>query len=293
MGMEGHLVNVEVDIADGLPNYSLLGLPDAALNESRDRVRSAMVNSHEPWPNRKVTVSLSPAWLPKSGSGFDVPIAVALLAAQALVPSERIHGTVFLGELGLDGSVRGIRGVLPSLISAHKQGVERAVVPYANRIEAALISEMEIVAVRTLVELLHWLRTDERQTALDLDFVEDEPEEDLDFIDVAGQVTARWRGEVGAVGGHHMLLIGPPGAGKTMIAQRLPGILPALSREEVLEVSAIHSLSSGRSVRSPLSSRPPFVAPHHTATRVAMVGGRSASNSTWCMFFGTCWSSLY
>ena len=277
IGLTGDVVRVEVDIADGLPGYSLLGLPDAALTESRERVRSAIVNCSQPWPNRKVTVSLSPAWLPKSGSGFDVPIAIALLSAQGQLPQERIFQTLFIGELGLDGDIRGVRGVLPSLIQAFKQGITRAVVPEANAVEAQLLAEMEIIPMSHLRDLVRWLCVGERNSivgAVNETHVESSV---CDFSEVAGQHHARSAAEVAAVGGHHMLMIGPPGAGKTMIAQRLPSILPKLSREDCLEVAAIHSLTGDFNHRSPLSEEPPFVSPHHTATKVAMVGGGSHS----------------
>jgi magnesium chelatase family protein len=275
MGLDGHIVGVEVDIADGIPGYTLLGLPDAALTESRDRVRSALVNCSESWPNRKVTVSLSPAWLPKSGPGFDLPIAIALLAAQQGIPLEWTREVLYLGELALDGRIRAVRGVLPSLIAAHKQGITVAVVPSSNRMEAQLMSEMTIIPMDHLRTLLKWLRTGERDEVQELALAETSDEEVLDFVDVAGQERARRAAEVAAVGGHHLLFIGPPGAGKTMIAERIPGILPPLSREESLEVTAIHSIAGGLSARSPLAKSPPFVSPHHTATRAAMVGGGS------------------
>lgn len=275
VGLDGHLVCVEVDIADGLPGYTLLGLPDAALTESRDRVRSALVNCAENWPNRKVTVSLSPAWLPKSGSSFDLPIAIALLAGQQTIPHERTSDVLYLGELALDGRIRAVRGVLPSLIAAHKQGIKVAVVPSANCTEAQLMSEMTIIPMDHLRALLRWLRTGERIEVPELALAPTADEEMLDFSDVAGQERARMAAEIAAVGGHHLLLIGPPGAGKTMIAERMPGILPPLMREESLEVTAIHSIAGGLSARSPLVISAPFIAPHHTATRAAMVGGGS------------------
>jgi magnesium chelatase family protein len=275
LGLSGSVVTVEVDIADGIPMYCLLGLPDAALNESRDRVRAALVNCGESWPNRKVTVCLSPAWLPKSGSSFDLSIALAILIAQGSIAQEPLSQTLVLGELALDGRIRAVRGVLPSLIAAHCAGISRAIVPAANLDKASLMSHMEIISFTSLTEVLRWLRTGEREIADTLDLIVEDDSVDCDFADVAGQVLARFAAEVAAAGGHHLLLIGPPGAGKTMIAQRLPGILPALTRNESLEVTAIHSIAGGLSTRSPMSRIAPLVAPHHSATRVAMVGGGS------------------
>ncbi len=275
MGLEGHLVTVEVDIADGLPGYSLLGLPDAALSESRDRVRSAIVNCAETWPNRKVTVSLSPAWLPKSGSSFDLAICISLLAAHETLPHEKIADTVFMGELSLDGRIRSVRGVLPALMAAYKAGVRTAVVPSANFEEAQLMQSMKIVPMEHLKQVLRWLRTGEREVVQQIDLQWEQTDTRLDFADVAGQSAARQAAEIAAIGGHHILLIGPPGAGKTMIAERIPTIMPALAIEEALEVTAVHSIAGTLTQRSPLSLLAPIVSPHHTTTRIAMVGGGS------------------
>ena len=274
LGLDGSVVNVEVDIADGIPMYSLLGLPDAALNESRDRVRAALINSGESWPNRKVTVSLSPAWLPKSGSGFDLSIALAILIAQGSISQEPLDGVV-VGELALDGRIRSVRGVLPALIAAYKSGIKRAFVAPENYAEASLMTQMQILTFSNISQLLRFLRTGEVSFSPKLDLDDFNLDELPDFADVAGQTNARFAAEVAASGGHHLLLIGPPGAGKTMIASRIPTILPELNVEQALEVTAVHSIAGSLGTRSPMSLIAPIVAPHHSASRVAMVGGGS------------------
>ena len=278
-GLLGSVIDIEVDIADGIPIYSLLGLPDTSLQESRDRVRAALINTGQKWPNKKVTVSLSPAWLPKSGPGFDCAIALAILVADGTLVQEPLRDTVILGELALDGSIRSVRGVLPSLIAAYKSGIRRAIVPRANQSEAELITTMEILSFDSLSEIYRWLSSGEYPIAEKLDIAIEQEDEALDFADVAGQSRARFAAEVAAVGGHHLLLVGPPGAGKTMIASRLPSILPELSVEEALEVTAIHSIAGGLTNRSPMSRYAPIVSPHHSASRAAIVGGGNRSIS--------------
>jgi magnesium chelatase family protein len=272
-GLLGSLIEIECDISDGIPMYSLLGLPDASLQESRERVRAALTNTGQKWPNKKVTVSLSPAWLPKSGPAFDLAIALSLLVADGVLPQAPLDGAIILGELALDGGIRPVRGVLPSLIAAFKSGVTRAIVPSANQGEAELMEQMEILAFEDISQIYRWLTTGEYPFIEAPDESLQPVEDSLDFADVAGQQVARFAAEVAATGGHHLLLIGPPGAGKTMIASRIPSILPPLTTEEALEVTAIHSISGGLRDRSAMSRTAPIVSPHHTASRASIVGG--------------------
>jgi len=285
VGVDGHLVEVEADLGTGVPSYSLVGLPDASLTESRDRVRAAMTNSDQHWPaTKRVTVNLSPASLPKRGSSFDVAIAAAILAAQGVVPQHAFDDAVLLGELGLDGRVRPVRGVLPAVVAAARAGVGAAVVPAANAAEAALVPGVRVTGVRTLAGLVARANGDEppdlelaEDAAPPVDPAEDDPAHRPDLADVLGQTTARYLLEVAAAGGHHLLMSGPPGAGKTMLAERLPGLLPPLDRAAALEVTAVHSVAGSlRDGTGPLIAHPPFQAPHHTASVAAIVGGGSA-----------------
>jgi len=276
-GLVGNFIDVEVDISEGLPGFTLLGLPDAALSESKERVRAAITNSGESWSNRKVTVSLSPAWLPKSGSSFDLPIAIALLMAQGFLPNLIEPKTVFLGELSLDGSLRAVRGVLPAVLAAVKFGAVRVMVPAANYLEARCVPGVEVIAVANLRGAASFLRTGVVEDFLIENQPDLLPKSQLDLCDVAGQRVARGALEIAAIGGHHLFFIGPPGTGKTMLAERIPSILPPLSLSEILEVTAIHSVAGTLAERDLLSALPPFIAPHHTTTSVAMIGGGSGA----------------
>jgi magnesium chelatase family protein len=275
VGVVGHVVEVEADIAPGLPGLTLVGLPDAALSESRDRIRAAVLNSQEPWPAHRITINLSPAWLPKSGSGFDLALATSVLAASERVAPSAVAELVLIGELGLDGRVRRVRGVLPAVLAASAAGCERVVVPSGNAAEAAIVPGLTVLPVASLAELLGLLRGELELTATAV-HPHPEPAPDVpDLAEVAGHADARFAVEVAAAGGHHVLLHGPPGSGKTMLAERLPGILPPLTRSQALEVTAIHSVAGELPEGVPLVRSPPFRSPHHTASAAAIVGGGS------------------
>jgi magnesium chelatase family protein len=274
VGVGGHVVEVEADLSPGLPAVVLTGLPDTALHEARDRVRAAVVNSGESWPNRRITVNLLPATLPKHGSGFDLAIACALLTGAGELPPARLERVLVLGELGLDGAVRPVRGVLPMVAAAARAGLTRAIVPLPNAREATVIPGVEIRAVDTLHRLVAFARGE--GPLLDPPPAPPElPAHGPDLADVAGQGMGRRGIEVSAAGGHHIALLGPPGAGKTMLAERLPSILPELDDDAALEVTALHSIAGVLPPDGRLVRRPPFQAPHHSASLAALVGGGS------------------
>ncbi len=280
VGLDGHLVEVEAHLAAGLPAYTLVGLPDAALQEARDRVRAAVLNSGQDWPARRITVGLSPASLPKSGSGFDLAMAVAVLTAAGVVPEDRVRGRVFLGELGLDGRIRPVPGVLPAVLAAARRGHDQVVVPAGNAAEAGLVPGVDVHAACSLAGVVAALRgdvpPDEDPPAVLAQGTAHAPVAPaLDLADVVGQLTGRRGMEVAAAGGHHVFLVGPPGVGKTMLAERLPGLLPDLDAESALEVTAVHSLAGALPTGGPLVARPPYCGPHHTASVAALVGGGS------------------
>ncbi|MDI1455358.1 YifB family Mg chelatase-like AAA ATPase [Streptomyces sp. NPDC003388] len=295
VGVEGVVVEVQADLEPGVAAFTLVGLPDKSLSESRDRVRAAVVNSGGEWPQKKLTVGLSPASVPKAGSGFDLAVACAVLGAAERIDPRVLAEIVMIGELGLDGRVRPVRGILPAVLAAADAGYEQVVVPECAAAEASLVPGVSVLGVRSLRQLIAVL-TDEPVP-------EEEPDghgrpdpllaglrvpgagaatgmhgggaqqPDHDLADVVGQTSARTAVEVAAAGGHHLFLEGPPGAGKTMLAERLPAVLPRLTRQESLEVTAVHSVAGLLPPGKPLVEAAPYCAPHHSATMQSLVGG--------------------
>jgi magnesium chelatase family protein len=281
LGLDGTVVDIEADISNQLPGFVLIGLPDLALGQARERVRAAAANAGCPITHRKLTINLSPAALPKHGTAFDLGIAMAALAADGVVPRESVDRVVHLGELALDGRLRPTPGILPSVLAAVRAGFRTVLVPAGNATEAALVDGIAVVGVASVRDAAIWhgaaldplevdpLLLPPRATAPD-----DGCARDGDLADVVGNRDAVEALQVAAAGGHHLFLLGPPGAGKTMLASRLSGILPDLPTEAALEVSSLRSLS-GLPVGDRLVTRPPLEAPHHTASPAAIVGGGS------------------
>jgi magnesium chelatase family protein len=271
-GVSSHEVTVEVDVRRGLAAFTLVGLPDRAVRESRERVRAALLNSGLEFPQKRLTVNLAPAHVRKAGPGFDLAIAVGVLAASEQVPQEALASHALCGELSLTGDIRPVRGALAAALGAHRAGYRNLLVPEANAAEAALVEGIDvrgIPSLRRIADLLHgrW----SADPALPHAPPPETGDQELDLADVRGQEDAKRALEIAAAGGHNLLMIGPPGAGKTMLARRLPGILPPPSFEEALEVTKVHSaagIGSGR-----LATERPFRAPHHTISAQGLVGG--------------------
>lgn len=285
VGATGHLIDVQADVTHGVVKTTLVGRPDASINEARDRCRAAVSNSGLEWPTtRRVTILLSPADLPKRGPHFDLAITVATLAASGKVPPGALEGLVFVGELTLDGRLRSVPGVLPMTMAAASRGIGCVVVPEPQADEAALVPGMSVLGLRSLRQVVAHLRGEEMPEAPPVEPMASAPllawrgqdrTRELDMAEVLGMADARYALEVAASGGHHLMLSGPKGAGKTTLAERIPGLLPDLTLEESLELTAVYSLAGGLPPGLQRLVRPPFRAPHHSSTRASLLGGGS------------------
>jgi magnesium chelatase family protein len=276
VGVEALPVIVEVDISNGLPAFSTVGLAEGAVRESRERVKAAIKNSGYDFPNRRITVNLAPANLKKEGAGYDLPMALGILVASEILKSEKLEKYSIIGELSLDGSIRGAKGILPMAIAAQKAGLEGILVPIANRKEASVVAGIKVIGVKTLYEAVEYLigTMELPHTTTDLkDIFKNNGNYEVDFDEVKGQEHVKRAMEIAAAGTHNILMKGPPGSGKTMLARRLPTILPDLTFEEAMETTKIYSVMGLLKNGTPLISSRPFRAPHHTISDAGLIGG--------------------
>lgn len=276
LGIDGYLVTVETDISNGIPAFDIVGLVDAAVKEAKERVRAAIKNSGFEFPSRRITVNLAPADLKKEGTAYDVPIAAGILAATGVIPFNALEGCLLLGELSLDGTLRPVYGVLPKVIAAMQAGMQKVILPPGNSLEASVVKGIQVIPVSSLGELARYTADQVQIQPVENDWntiSKADTMDDLDFADVRGQNHVKRALEVAAAGGHNCLMIGSPGSGKTMLARRMPSILPDMTFEEALEVSKIHSVAGLLPADSSLSTRRPFRAPHHSISSVSLIGG--------------------
>lgn len=275
-GIEGSLVEVQTDITGGLPGFEIVGLPDTSVKESKERIKSAIKNSSIEFPSRKIIINLAPASTKKEGTSYDLPIAIGILLAQNKIINRKLENTIFIGELSLDGKINHINGVLPMCIEAMNLGIKKVILPKSNEREAAVITNLEIIGVNNLQEVIDYLngrKLIEGSTVDILEIFKRQNKEQLDFSEVKGQENVKRALEIAAAGGHNCILIGPPGSGKTMIAKRIPSILPDLTFEEALDVTKIHSISGMLDNNIGIVTTRPFRSPHHTISPTSMIGG--------------------
>ena len=275
-GVDGLSVMVEVDLALGLPMFTTVGLPDGSVRESKERVKAAIKNCGYDFPPKRITVNLAPADIKKGGAGFDLPIALGILAASELFKPDLLKQYAVLGELSLDGAVRSVPGVLPVSLNAREQGLKGILVPEANKLEAAVVKGIDVIAVESLYQAVEFLAEERQLDPIQLDqddLLVASTAYDVDFQEVKGQEHVKRAFEIAASGGHNVALKGPPGSGKTMLARRLPTILPAMSFEEALETTKIYSIVGKLSADAPLVTVRPFRAPHHTISDAGLIGG--------------------
>lgn len=276
MGIDGYSVRVETDVSGGLPGFEIVGLPDAVVKESKERIRTAIKNSGYRMPNGRIVVNLAPANIKKTGAYFDLPIGIGILCSAGYISQSDVSEYVLIGELALNGEVCFTTGVLPMIISAYQMGFKKVIVPFENAEEAAVVEGVEVFGAKCLSEIIEHFRGINKitPTVVNLDErLKNIRTNEPDFIDVRGQYSVKRAIEVAAAGGHNILLIGPPGSGKTMIAQRIPSILPDLTFDEALEVTKVHSIAGEISQKEPIILKRPFRNPHHTVSAVGISGG--------------------